>query len=433
MISPLLAGIDLGTTSCKVVISDVQGNIVSISRASTPWRKTMTGREMDPTLLLSAVEIAVGSAISAIETEKYEIRGVGVTGMGQTGTVIRNDGTPLMPMISWDDTRAVPASELLEADFGDAFSAQTGLPVGSSWSSCQLKQVGKEYDISKQGIMWLGVPEWIVYSLSGISAGEYSLASQSGMYSVLKREWNEEITRWAGWHISSLPDLNKAGYPVGKVKKGPLRGALITIGGHDHPCGSVGAGAADTLTLYDSCGTAETLVRVVREFDVSRIVHIVADEKLQIGTHVIPEYYMFTASQHTTAAQLNLLSILRCRAQDMEDAFSPGDAKVERMLEGGPIIPEGAWSADEIWAAGLENVAESTAGWAEKLDRYCGNHERTVIAGGWSKHPPFVRFRSGKLRNVTTAKTEEPGALGAAMFAGIASGLYTSIDEVQGS
>src|SRR4029453_11944210 len=67
-----------------------------------------------------------------------------------------------------------------------------------------------------------------------------------------------------------------------------LAGATLTVAGHDHLGASVGAGATRPGDLFDSCGTAEALIRAVRPpvapEDVSRLVAA----NLTVGWHVLP-------------------------------------------------------------------------------------------------------------------------------------------------
>jgi hypothetical protein len=59
-----------------------------------------------------------------------------------------------------------------------------------------------------------------------------------------------------------------------------LRGAILTVAGHDHPVASLAAGALSSGALFDSCGTAEALVRVTERA-------ITPDERVALGRHHI--------------------------------------------------------------------------------------------------------------------------------------------------
>ena len=114
---------------------------------------------------------------------------------------------------------------------------------------------------------WLGVAEWVVHGLGGEQVAELSLASRTGLLDLERRAWWDEARTWAGAPPGLLADLVQAGSPAGRVaggRLGRLAGATLTVAGHDHLGASVGAGATRPGDLFDSCGTAEALVRAVQ-------------------------------------------------------------------------------------------------------------------------------------------------------------------------
>src|SRR5215218_10713842 len=64
-----------------------------------------------------------------------------------------------------------------------------------------------------------------------------------------------------------MPPLVEAGVPVGHVTRSDthprLRGAVLTVVGHDHQAAAVGVGATGEGDEVDSCGTAEAIVRTI--------------------------------------------------------------------------------------------------------------------------------------------------------------------------
>src|SRR5437660_1493656 len=71
--------------------------------------------------------------------------------------------------------------------------------------------------------------------------------------------------RLGGGGEAFLPPTAPAGTPAGRVTRAVsgLRHAVLTVAGHDHLCASVGAGIVPS-EVFDSCGTAEAVLRSVR-------------------------------------------------------------------------------------------------------------------------------------------------------------------------
>ena len=99
----LLLGIDVGTSACKAAVVDADGAERAHGQAPTPWRKVPTGAEIDPDALLDAALEAASDALAA--APEGRVRGIGVTGMAETGVLLDGRGEPLAPAIAWHDAR----------------------------------------------------------------------------------------------------------------------------------------------------------------------------------------------------------------------------------------------------------------------------------------------------------------------------------------
>ena len=60
----LLLGLDVGTTYCKALVLDSEGEELSEARARTPWASVPTGAELDPHTITRTVHEVAASALA---------------------------------------------------------------------------------------------------------------------------------------------------------------------------------------------------------------------------------------------------------------------------------------------------------------------------------------------------------------------------------
>ena len=155
--------------------------------------------------------------------------------------------------------------------------------------------------------------EWIVHALGGEQVSEQSLASRTGWLDLAGRDWWDAALTWSGARRSLLPDLVDAGEPVGTTHDlwdiPGLRGAALTVAGHDHQAAAIGADAARVHAELDSCGTAEAYVRTVPPGLPADDIRALTDAGITVGWHALPEHWCLLGA---TRGGLLLQRILAC-------------------------------------------------------------------------------------------------------------------------
>ena len=292
----LLVGIDVGTTFCKAAVATPDGREVAHGRRPTPWTPVPTGADIDATAL---AEACAGAALEALgSAPEGAVRGVGVCSMGETGVMLDDRGEPLGPAIAWYDTRGGPEGERMAQELGaEAFSRRTGLPAGPFWAAPKYEVLVAAHPEVARGRRWLSVAEWVAAWLGGDEVAELSLASRTGFLDVASRAWWPEAVNRVGLSLEVMPPLVPAGTPAGRVTRvRELKGAVITVAGHDHPCAAVGAGATTLGEVLDSCGTAEAILRSAPAPVPSDVMADAAARGITAGCHVVPDRQVMLGS-----------------------------------------------------------------------------------------------------------------------------------------
>lgn len=253
-------GLDVGTSSTKAVIYGDDGRTLARSRVPTAWRTGDSTADIDPLTLQSGAVQAANAA--AEQVPEVRVRGIGVTSMGETGVLVDGSGTPVAPAIAWHDQRDRAEVRQLRDDL-PAFVRRAGKPMRGQWSLTKHRWLTAHLPSSRDAVRRFNVAEWVAVGLGAEEACDRTLACRTGWFDLFSDGWWPEALEWSTASESLMPPLVWSGEPIGSVAAGPLRGAVITLAGHDHQAAAVGAGATGPGEEFDSCGTAEALVRAV--------------------------------------------------------------------------------------------------------------------------------------------------------------------------
>ena len=433
-----VVGVDLGTTNTKVVVLDLDGGQVGYAHRPTTWEHRSGGyAQSTAQAFLADLLATVGDALAGVEARggvPVRVLGIGLAGLGESGVVLDASGTELTPVIAWFDPRGARELRGLPADFAGDFARHTGLALGTQCTLAKLLWMRGAGIALPAGGRWLNVPEYLAHALGGERVTEPSLASRTGLLEQRTgRTWSAALDLLALGE-DFLPELVDAGRVIGRVSLSGvpdgLSGAVITVAGHDHPVASVGAGATGPETLFNSCGTADVLLRAVsRPLTDDERATLVA-RQFSAGRHVLPGRSALLGSVRGGLVLRRILSLL--------GADDPaGRERLDRAWDGGvltgaPItvsggridadgitisLSDGA-TPDALWAAAITHVATETQRLLSAIDTVAGPHSGALAAGGWTRMRSVREAKSRLMPGLGFSRVGQPGALGAATFAG---------------
>lgn len=440
MTRPLFVGIDLGTTSGKAAVVDAGGRELAHGYARMPWEVVPTGAELHPDRFVEVALAAAGDALARVPDGT--VAGIGVTSMAETGVLLDGAGRVAAPAIAWHDHRGADDAEALARDLGrDAFTATTGLSLRPLCSTSKYRWLRRHHDGAARAVRWLNVSEWVVAALGGEPYAELSLASRTGWLDLTTRDWWADGLAAAGAPDGLLPRTAPAGTSAGPATAAPgrLRGAVLTVGGHDHLCGAVGVGATADGDVFDSSGTAEAFIApVVPLVPADRIADLVA-RGVNVGWHVVPGRQALLGAQRAGLHLQRFLDLLGIGP----DARPALDAAALALPGTGGLRVDGF--DDEVatlagirlqttpalvWRAALEAMAARSAGILEVVERLTGPTTRLVVGGGWARSAAVRSVKRAALGDFDHPDVHEPGARGAALLAAVAAGVHAGVADL---
>jgi sugar (pentulose or hexulose) kinase len=436
----LVAGVDLGTSDTKAVLTHLDGVTVAFARTPTTWSKTAEGRaETTGRSLVADTLGALADAVAQAERilgARVRIIALGIAGLGESGVILDARGEETSPVIAWYDERGAAEFQALHPDFIAEFPRRTGLPVGSQWSLPKLlwmRQAGIRLDHSSR---WLNVPEFVAYALCGEQVGEPSLASRTGLLDQSTgRPWAAALSE-LNVSANFLPEARTAGQPAGQVRSCPavpaIEGAVVTVAGHDHPVAAIGAGAAGPEDLFDSCGTAEVLLRSVPRALTDDERGALVSLGIDAGRHVLADHSVLIGGMRSGLVMRRVLSLIGAnedsRRDELDQRWSPPESASESVQVIGAAIHDndvtlrivdGA-SPDLAWSATLAHLGEQTSALLAGINAVVGEHRSAVAAGGWTRMRSVRESKTASIPRLRICPVEQPGTRGAALFAACA-------------
>jgi sugar (pentulose or hexulose) kinase len=438
----LILGLDVGTSAIKAAVFGTDGRDVAHSREPTPWRTVDTGAELDPGALLRSAMSAARAALAAAGFAP--VAAVGVASMGETGVLLDRTGTPVVPSIAWHDGRGTAEAADLATRLGEAaFGAHVGLPATAACTLAKYRWMRDNWPAARHGVRWLNVAEWIVLGLGGEPAAELSLASRTGFYDLhARRPWREALA-WAGAPPELAGDPVVAGTPMGRAGRAldAVRGAVLTVAGHDHVAGAVGADAAEDGDVLDSCGTAEAFVQACAPLPPEMVGRAVRSG-LSVGWHAVEGRQTVIGGVRTGSALERVLALLGVLPAH-RDALEAAALEVERRRPR-PTLSVAGLGERELALGGIGRDASPAAAYHAVLDAagaagaavlvrmaaVAGPARRVMVTGGWAAGDAARAVKQRHLGEVRYLPSTFTGARGAALAAGRAAGVWSSADDI---
>ena len=253
--------VDIGTTSVKLCCFDASGALVASDSRATPTVGDAVGEIYDVAELQRRIVVFVGSLTG---DARRSIRRVAITGVGESGGLVRPDLSLASPMIHWHDQRGRGYIDGLSASERARIYAVTGLPANANYGLSKLAWAYHQPGTDAADAVWLNIAEYLAAWMSGLRWSEYSLASRTMALDLTTRAWSDEVCGYFDVPASAFGEMRPA--TEGAVVCGSVARELgispevrVHVAGHDH---MVGAAAADLQPgeLLNSTGTTEGLL-----------------------------------------------------------------------------------------------------------------------------------------------------------------------------
>jgi sugar (pentulose or hexulose) kinase len=435
----VVIGIDIGTTSSKAVARSASRHGTPYVEQPTPWHTLGGGQtEIDPHRLVDVAVDLIGRTVLAAESMwgPVRVRGIGVTGLAESGVLLDAAGRPAAPVIAWFDHRGGHELERLGREapgFAAMFERTTGLRWSSQASLAKLLWLRASGYRADPASTWLSVPEWIVFALGGDPVHEPSLASRTGLIDQSTGEVWPDALAAAGLSSRILPGERSAGVPAGYLRRDGViscaAGAVLTVAGHDHPVAALGVGAVEADELFNSSGTADVLARSIPGTLGETQRQQVVSAGWSIGRHVLPDTSLLLAGVSGGLLLRRVLAALGAESGQARTALDHASLGVGDLPAGLSVTGDGRTQDDvviriqdgatpaTVWTAAVRYTAAQTRLLLDDIEKVVGPHRRAVAAGGWTQMASVRAAKAAAIEAMSFSPVVQPGVTGAALLA----------------
>ncbi|HZG04125.1 MAG TPA: glycerol kinase GlpK [Streptomyces sp.] len=268
-----VAAIDQGTTSSRCMIFDHDGAIVAVDQREHQQIFPKPGWvEHDATEVWSKVQAVVAGALAKAGLRAGDLSAMGITNQRET-TVLwdRATGRPVHNAIVWQDTRTAALCRELGGEVGqDRFRDRTGLPLASYFSGPKaawlLEHVPGLRKRAEAGEIAFGTMDsWLIWNLTGGTDGgvhvtDVTNASRTMLMNLETLQWDSSILDAMGIPEAMLPEIRSSAEVYGTTAVGMSTGVPVASALGDQQAAVFGQTCYDVGNAKNTYGTGSFLL-----------------------------------------------------------------------------------------------------------------------------------------------------------------------------
>lgn len=265
-------GLDIGTTSCKAAVFDADGRLLALAYREYPLLTPQPGWvEVDSARVCADCCSVIQEVVAAAGGDP--VRGLGISSQGEAFTPVAASGELLGNGMVSSDARAVDLTCAFSRRFGARrLYDSTGHTPQATFTLYKLLWLRQERpEIFSAAKRFLCFEDLFQQCLGLEPSIGWPLAGRTMLFNVRTHCWDEDILQSLDLDPTRLARPAPSGSVVGTIphkiaeKLGLPDGVMVVAGGHDQPCGALGAGAVEPGTAMYASGTVECISPVFAE------------------------------------------------------------------------------------------------------------------------------------------------------------------------
>jgi glycerol kinase len=462
-----VAAIDQGTTSTRCMLFDHAGSVVAADQMEHRQILPRAGWvEHDALEIWGNTRQVIGGALAKANLNSSNIAAVGITNQRETVVVWdRSSGRPVTNAIVWQDTRTQSICDRLAALGGgiDRYKDRVGLPLATYFSGPKISWIldhveGAREKASAGQLLFGNIDTWLLWNLTGgaehggLHVTDVTNASRTMLMDLDSLRWDDAICSDMGIPTEMLPEIRSSSEIYGECRPGILRGTPVAGILGDQQAAAFGQVCFEVGAAKNTYGTGNFMLLNTGSRPVLSSNGLLTTVCFRLGDQA-PVY----ALEGSIAVTGSLVQWLRDNLGILSSA-----AEVEALAAsvddngGAYFVPAFSglfaphWRADARGAlVGLTRyvnkghlaraVLEATAFQTrEVLDAMNADSGVPLgelkVDGGMVVNETLMQFQADILDvDVIRPRVKETTALGAAYVAGLATGFWSSPDELRGN
>lgn len=459
-----VGALDQGTTSTRFMIFDHGGQVVGVDQKEHEQIFPKPGWvEHDPAEIWTRSQEVIAGALAKTSLSAGDIAAIGITNQRETTVVWdRSTGKAIHNALVWQDTRTDQICNELIADGGqDRFREKTGLPIATYFSGPKVRWIlenveGARARVDAGELAFGNIDTWCIWNLTGgVDGGQHvtdvTNASRTMLMNLETLDWDDDLLSSIGVPRSMLPEIRSSsqvyGEAVGAAAGVPVAGDL-----GDQQAALFGQTCFDVGEAKNTYGTGSFLLLNTGTEAVQSKNGLITGVGYKIGDQ--PAAYMLEGSIAITGA---LVQWLRDNLK-MIDASPDVEALARTVDDNGGIYFVPAFSglfapywrseargviagltrfvtAGHIARATLEATAWQSREVVDAMNADSGVALTSLKVDGGMVYNDLLMQTQADVLGVPVIRptVAETTSLGAAYAAGLATGFWSTIDDLRGN
>ncbi len=256
-------GIDLGTSSVKMILIDHLQNIIATSNSNLTIQSPKDGfSEQNPREWIDATYECLDELRQKKPKEFSKTISIGISGHMHGATLIDNNGNVIRPCILWNDTRSHEECIEFEKQSFDVRSISGNITM-PGFTAPKINWLKNNEPESFNKISKVLLPkDYLRFYLTGEFFSEMSDASGTLWLDTKERKWSESLLACSFLENKHMPKLVEGNEETGILRKNlkdkfNFNNDVIVVGGAgDNAAAAVGMGITEQNQSFISLGTS---------------------------------------------------------------------------------------------------------------------------------------------------------------------------------
>jgi len=458
-----LLGIDIGTSGVKVLLMNKHGSVVGesfepygVSRPKPLWS------EQDPVEWWAATTRAIHNLSVKTSVNLHDIAAIGLTGQMHGLVILDRKGRVIRPCIMWNDQRTAAECAMINRRVGlKRLLAINGKPALTGFTAGKILWVRRHEPASYRKIAHVLLPkDYIRYCFSGECCTDVADASGTNLFDVAHRTWSDTLADILGIPYSFLPGVSESvsisSYVSPKAARhtGLAPGTPIVSGAGDQAAQALGSAAVRPGVISITIGTSGVVFVTTAKYRYD------PHGRLHAYCHAVPGRWHLMGVMLAAGDSLKWLRDTFGKAMEHPASRKKGDP-YERLLGPSAQVPAGAEGliflpylsgertphADpnargvffgltmrhtmaHMTRAVLEGVGFGLRDGLELVSAMDLGVTTMYVTGGGAHSELWCQILADIIdHDLTRLRFNQGAAFGAAIIAGVGSGLFRSIES----
>lgn len=455
-----ILAIDAGTTSSRAILFDKSGKSVGVSQHEfKQYFPKESWVEHDANEIWKTQLMAITEVLKKSDIAEEQIHAMGITNQRET-TILWNKktGAPVHNAIVWQDRRTASLCESLkEKGKSSIFHEKTGLILDAYFSGTKIKWIlDQDPELRKQAengdIAFGTVDSWLIWNLTNGDkhVTDITNASRTLLFNIHTLQWDEELLEILDIPEKILPKVVSCSEKIAKTSEKIFKQPIDICGiAGDQQAALFGQLCVEEGDVKNTYGTGCFCIMNTGKTPVNSNNKMLTTIGYQINGEV---YYALEGSVFIAGAAVQWL-----RDQLQIISSAPEVESLAKTVDnngGVTFIPALAGLGAPYWnphatgtltgitrgtqrghiaRATLEAIAMRTKEIITAMQKDAKTNFKSLkVDGGGSTNNLLMQIQSNLLEvEVVRPETTETTALGAAFFAGLASGFWDSIESLK--